>query len=76
MEPFIPIFLIVFGIPFFIMYLVIYMGLTTEEDKWAWITMTLFLFQTAWVIAGQYTSHMHCVFYAFNKCKQNVLESV
>jgi len=63
MEPFIPIFLIVFGISFVIMYILLFFKIyetdEAKEDKWSWSMMVLFLFQTAWLIAGQYTSHMH-----------------
>ena len=57
LEPFIPIFLIVFGISLVIVIFLIYLDAHLEEN-WTFLAYAAFLFLWAWVIAGQFTAHI------------------
>ena len=61
LQPFRPIFLIVFGISFVIMYPLMYKIFKAHEPGiWIGIFMAVHLFQWGWSIAGQFTSHILC----------------
>ena len=60
MRPFIPIFLIGFGISFGMVYFGMCIVVKTKESDCCEIVVPLCLFQAAWLVAGQFISYMHC----------------